>query len=177
LLRNRLSPTTTARLDQRALIDGYGLNAANVRFWSGADIGNCVMSPAPTIAQFLASVTLNQPDLYLYDYSADEIGRCTSLYPTIKQWASNMHQAGLRNLITMAPVSELFDDGSGSGRSAVDIWVMLPAMYDRSVSLVRQALEKGDEAWSYNTLVQDSYSPKWEMDFDPINTFASSPAS
>jgi len=169
LLRNRLSPTTTARLDQRALIDGYGLNAANVRFWSGADIGNCAMSPAPTIAQFLASVTLNQPDLYLYDYSADEIGRCTSLYPTIKQWASNMHQAGLRNLITMAPVSELFDDGSGSGRSAVDIWVMLPAMYDRSVSLVRQALEKGDEAWSYNTLVQDSYSPKWEMDFDPIN--------
>jgi hypothetical protein len=30
-------------------------------------------------------------------------------------------------------------------------------------------LTKGDAVWSYNTLVQDAYSPKWEIDFDPIN--------
>ena len=31
------------------------------------------------------------------------------------------------------------------------------------------ALAKGDEVWSYNTEVQDPYSPKWEIDFAPIN--------
>ena len=30
-------------------------------------------------------------------------------------------------------------------------------------------LKKGDKAWSYNDLVQDSYSPKWELDFLPID--------
>ena len=34
---------------------------------------------------------------------------------------------------------------------------------------MQQALAKGDAVWSYNTLVQDAYSPKWEIDFDPIN--------
>jgi hypothetical protein len=38
-----------------------------------------------------------QPGLMLYDYSADEIGHCTNLYPTIRQWAKNMHQAGIKN--------------------------------------------------------------------------------
>ena len=31
------------------------------------------------------------------------------------------------------------------------------------------AQAKGDQIWSYNGLVQDSYSPKWQIDFDPIN--------
>ena len=30
-------------------------------------------------------------------------------------------------------------------------------------------LKKGDSVWSYNTLVQDAYSPKWLIDFDPVN--------
>ena len=30
-------------------------------------------------------------------------------------------------------------------------------------------LKKGDAVWSYNTLVQDAYSPKWLIDFDPVN--------
>jgi hypothetical protein len=169
LLRNKVSPTLTALVDQRTLIDEFGLNTADVPFWSGADIGNCSMLPAPSVAQFQAAVAMQQPDLYLYDYSADEIGHCPGLYPRIREWARNMHQAGLRNLITMAPVAELFDDGSGTGRSAVDVWVMLPVMYDNAVALVQQALLKGDEAWSYTTLVQDAYSPKWEIDFHPMN--------
>ncbi len=105
----------------------------------------------------------------LYDYSADEIWKCTNLYPTIKQWAANMHQAGINNLITMAPVPELYDDGPGSGRSAVDIWVMLPILYDKSPSNVQYVISKGDHAWSYNCLVQDAYSPKWMIDFDPMD--------
>src|SRR5690606_26710671 len=62
-----------------------------------------------------------------------------------------------------------FDDGSGSGRSAVDTWVVLPKQYDANPGLVNQALQKGDEVWSYNALMQDQYSPKWQVDYAPIN--------
>ncbi len=40
-----------------------------------------------------------------------------------------MHAAGIANLVTMTPTPELLDDGSGTGRSAIDIWVVLPVMY------------------------------------------------
>jgi hypothetical protein len=169
LLRNRLSPTAINPADQGQLIKEHGLNAVNTGPFSGADIGRCSMSSAPSAAQFKSLAGAQQPGLMLYDYSADEIGRCPSLYPSIKQWASNMHQAGIKNLITMSPTPALYDDGSGSGRSAVDIWVMLPVMYNNNKARVDEVLKKGDSAWSYNTLVQDAYSPKWEIDFDPIN--------
>jgi hypothetical protein len=87
----------------------------------------------------------------------------------LQQWARNLHAAGIDNLVTMAPIPALMSDGSGSGRSAVDIWTMLPVTYDQDVANVLAAQAKGDQAWSYNTLVQDSYSPKWEIDFDPID--------
>src|SRR5262249_17698619 len=120
-------------------------------------------------SQFQAAVAAQAPGLFLYDYSADEISNCPNLYSKVQQWGYNMHQAGIRNLVTMAPVSELFDDGSGTGRSAVDIWTILPVQYSSSQATINQALAKGDAVWSYNTLVQDAYSPKWEIDFDPMN--------
>jgi hypothetical protein len=107
--------------------------------------------------------------LFLYNYTADEIGACSSLTSQLQQWARNLHAAGIKNLVTMAPAPALMDDGSGTGRSAVDVWAMLPVTYDHSVANVLAAQAKGDEAWSYNALVQDSYSPKWEIDFDPID--------
>jgi hypothetical protein len=127
------------------------------------------MSPAPSVSQFKAVASAQQPGLMLYDYSADEIGHCTSLYPTIRQWANNMHRAGIKNLISMSPTPALYSDGSGTGRSAVDIWVLLPLMYNNSKTQVSEVLKKGDSVWSYNTLVQDAYSPKWLIDFDPVN--------
>jgi hypothetical protein len=127
------------------------------------------MSPAPSVSEFKSLAAAQQPGLMLYDYSADEIGHCTGLYPTIKQWANNMHQAGIKNLISMSPTPALYSDGSGTGRSAVDIWVLLPLMYNRSKTQVGEVLKKGDSVWSYNTLVQDAYSPKWLIDFDPVN--------
>ncbi len=169
ILRNRLTAHSNAPADQRTLIDQFGLSTTGLGFWSGASVGNCTMSAAPSVAQFQASASTQQPDLSLYDYSADEIGSCTNLYPIIQQWARNMHQAGVKNLVTMAPTPALYDDGSGSGKSAVDIWVMLPLMYDRAAAQVADVLRKGDAAWSYNTLVQDAYSPKWLIDFAPIN--------
>src|SRR5260370_5647003 len=69
----------------------------------------------------------------------------------------------------MSPTPALYNDGSGTGSSAVDIWVLLPLMYNHSQTQVGEVLKKGDSVWSYNTLVQDAYSPKWLIDFDPVN--------
>ena len=168
LLRNKISPSFTPA-SQMPLMKGRGLNATDTGPFSGADVGNCKMSPAPPVSQFKSRTAGQQPGVLLYDYSADEIGHCANLYPTIRQWAYNMHQAGINNLVSMSPNPALYSDGSGSGRSAVDIWVLLPVMYNNAKSEVDQVLKKGDSVWSYNTLVQDAYSPKWEIDFDPIN--------
>jgi len=168
LLRNKISPSATPA-SQMPLMKGRGLNATDTGPFSGADTGNCKMSPAPPVSQFKARTAGQQPGVLLYDYSADEIGHCSNLYPTIQQWAYNMHQAGISNLVSMSPNPALYSDGSGSGRSAVDIWVLLPVMYNNAKSEVDHVLKKGDAVWSYNTLVQDAYSPKWEIDFDPVN--------
>jgi hypothetical protein len=169
LLRNKLAPLSTSPKDQLSLMKDYGLGATHIGPFSGADIGNCKMSPAPSAEQFKALAAAQQPGLFLYDYSADEIGHCRNLYPTIRQWGLNMHQAGIKNLISMSPTPDLYTDGSGTGQSAVDIWVLLPLMYNNNAGEVAKVLKKGDAVWSYNTLVQDAYSPKWEIDFDPIN--------
>jgi hypothetical protein len=128
------------------------------------------MSAAPLVADIQAAVALQNPSLYLFNYMADEIDACTGDYATIQNWGYNLHQAGVDNLITMSPVPALFSDGHGA-RSAVDIWTMLPMMYvaaDAS-GYVATAKGKGDKVWSYNTLVQEAYSPKWEIDFTPID--------
>ena len=168
LLRNKISPSATPAT-QMPLLKGRGLNATDTGPFSGADTGNCKMSPAPPVSQFKARTAGQQSGVLLYDYSADEIGHCSNIYPTIQQWAYNMHQAGISNLVSMSPNPALYSDGSGSGRSAVDIWVLLPVMYNNAKSEVDHVLKKGDAVWSYNTLVQDAYSPKWEIDFDPVN--------
>jgi hypothetical protein len=169
LLRNKIFPLSTSPSDQPKLMKEDGLSATDVGPFSGANVGNCSMSPAPPASQFKALAAQQQPGLMLYNYSADEIGHCTNLYPTIKQWASNMHQAGIKNLISMSPTPALYDDGTGTGKSAVDVWVLLPLMYNNSKPHVTEVLKKGDSVWSYNTLVQDAYSPKWLIDFDPVN--------
>ena len=61
------------------------------------------------------------------------------------------------------------DDGSGTGRSVADIWVLLPRQFVSNAADVAAALKKGDHVWSYTAIVQDNFSPKWEIDFRPIN--------
>ena len=87
------------------------------------------MKPAPSVAQFVKAAEVHQKDLRLINYTADEIDQCPSLYERIRGWAQNMHEAGIQNLLVMTPVPYLFDDGSGTGIPAVDIWVVLPNMY------------------------------------------------
>lgn len=169
LERHRLMPSSETTSLQPAMMGSYGLNLVDLDYYSGASAGNCVMSAAPSAAQFQSAAVSQTTGLMTYDYSADEISGCTNLYPTLTQWAANMHAAGVENLVTMAPDPALFNDGTGTGRSVVDIWVMLPEEYNGDTSNVTAALNKGDSAWSYNTLVQDAYSPKWEIDFAPVN--------
>ncbi len=169
LLKHKLMPRTVNPEYQRELIDRWGLTSTNLSFWSEANVATCKMTAAPTVEQIRDRAKRYAPELLRYNYTADEIDRCPNLNPTIKQWARNLHAAGIPNLITMKPIPQLDDDGGGKGRSAVDIWVLLPNMYDEAKARVLQVLKRGNRVWSYNALVQDDYSPKWQIDFKPIN--------
>ncbi len=173
LLLNRLMPDYGSPYpsmpQQTTLTTSYGLSAADLGFYSGASYGDCQMSPAPAVSSIEAADAAQNPNLFLYNFSSDEIDDCTSLFSDVKEWAGNLHAAGINNLITMGPTPELFDDGTGTGRSAVDIWAVLPNTYDTDLNNVQTVLQKGDQVWSYNAEVQDAYSPKWEIDFAPIN--------
>ena len=168
LLKHKLMPDSVRDVRwEREFIDKYGLTMVNVGFWSGADIGNCSMVSAPSVSSVQAAVARHQPDLLHYSYFADEINRCTNLWDQVKEYGRNLRAGGVQPLLVMAPVPELLDDGSGTGKSAADIWVLLPVQFGSET--LNQAMAKGDAIWSYNTLVQDSYSPKWTLDFAPIN--------
>jgi hypothetical protein len=175
LLRNRLSPDWEEGSNEQTLITQWGLNATNLWFGTGLDISNCAnatMSPAPSVAQFQAAVAQHQNNILLYNFTADEIGACTQLFPGLIQWAANMHQAAVDNLVTVQPVPALENDGTGTGRSAVDIWTVLPLQWDNAQTAtgeMTKVLNKGDSVWSYNVLVQDGYSPKMEINFDLLD--------
>lgn len=169
LLRNRVSPLTVAPEDANRLMNEFGLRAANLGFFSGADVSNCTASDPPGVDEIRAVASKYPRGLDLFNFTADEIGDCPSLLEQMRLWGAALHRGGAGNMVTMAPTPELFDDGAGTGRSAVDIWGVLPEMYVKATNTIAQALAKGDEVWSYNTLVQDAYSPKWEIDFAPIN--------
>jgi len=175
LLRNRIMPDTVNPANEKGLINRYGLNATDLGFFSGVSYGQCDPSDPPSLAAIKSAKATHQPDLYLYDETADPESSCTSpaFYRAMIAWAQNLHRAGVDNLVTQEPVPQLYDDGLGTGRSAVDVWTMLPLAYNDAQSFspprVTYVLQKGDKVWSYNDLVQDSYSPKWELDFLPIN--------
>jgi hypothetical protein len=166
LLRHRLMPKDVAPADEAELVARFGLNIASFPCWGGWNPKTNAPFSADDYRNEAAKHTQGLP---LICYPADEISGATERYAQVKQWAFAMHQAGIKNLITMQPDPALYDDGSGTGRSAVDIWVMLPFQYDQAADRVRDVQAKGDEVWSYNTLVQDNYSPKWHIDFAPIN--------
>lgn len=170
LLRNRLCPTGDVDPDEeRRLIDNMGLNCLSLGYNSGASYGNPQMEKPPLPEVVKTDVERHQPDLLLYDFSADEIDGHPELYDSVKEWARSLHEAGVENLVTMTPVPELFDDGSGTGRSAVDIWCVLSVYHEAGVNIINEALSKGDSLWTYTALVQDDYSPKWELDFAPVS--------
>lgn len=173
LLKHKLMPVSNLPpANERELIDKWGLRSWRIPFWSGANNRTCTMTEAPSVDEIRSAASRHQPDLFLYVRYADEIDDCPNLSNLIKQvkeWAKNIHQAGIATAIAMTPMTELYDGGSGRGRSAVDIWIVLPKMYDAAPKRISEVLAKGDRVWLYNTLVQDGYSPKWQIDFEPIN--------
>ncbi|HLK48475.1 MAG TPA: DUF4091 domain-containing protein [Bryobacteraceae bacterium] len=168
LLQNKISPFSKSPEVARKL-KGEGLSILGLPFWSGADVSHCAMQPAPSLAVVRAAIARVPPGLDLVDYTADEVGNCPNLYAGLREWGSVLHKAGVQNLVTIPPTPELLDDGLGKGRSAVDIWAVLAEGYVAKLGAIKKAMAKGDSVWSYTTLVQDPYSPKWEIDFSPIN--------
>jgi hypothetical protein len=175
LLRHKLMPlrleqkNPSFRETEEHLARQWGLKAIDASFWSGADQGHCAMQPAPSVQQLREARSRHSSEITLYNYTADEIVNCTNLNGSLTAWARNLHDAGLKNLVVMPPNKDLLDDGSGTGRSVADIWVVLPPLFDRFAEEIAQARSKGDEIWSYSALSQDSYSPKWLIDYEPIN--------
>jgi hypothetical protein len=154
---------------ERDLAQKFGVSDTDSGMWSGADRRNCTMRPAPSAAEFRKISSAHLPGVYLFNYTADEVEGCSSLFPILKIWAQNMHTAGLRNLVVMVPNPALYHEAPTSKRPAVDIWGVLPRGYDLARNRIQEALSQGSEIWSYNAVVQDPYSPKWEIDFAPIN--------
>ncbi len=154
---------------QEYLYNNYGYNIASIGFWSGADIDTCKMKEAPDVEDIKARKATYFEKLDCFAYTADEIGHCKALYKQLIEWGQAMHKAGVKQFVVMPPMKELFDDGLGEGRSAVDIWVVLPKQYDGYKPNVDEAIRKGDSVWTYNCLVQDNYSPKWLLDYPLIN--------
>lgn len=171
LLEHKIMPTDVAFSEAPGFIDRLGLTTAALRLPGGANRTRCTMTDPPAPGQIADMAKAYPSNLLLYVYPADEIDQCANIFDTLRAWSRNVHQAAprIKVLVTVTPTPVLLDDGSGTGRSAVNIWVLLPIMYDKAGAYVAQAMKKGDEIWSYAALVQDSYSPKWEIDFDPIN--------
>jgi hypothetical protein len=172
LLENRLMPIAVATSNERTFIETLGLNSTNMGFWANASKSAGTATPAPTVSAVLTEKAKHQQDLWFYAYTFDEISPYLGpSEPTLRDevlaYARALHGAGVDQLITTPPNTTLFDDGTATGRSAVDVWVELPKQYD--ATLVNQAIAKGDEVWSYNCLQQDNYTPKWLLDYAPIN--------
>jgi hypothetical protein len=154
---------------QRELIDRWGLKSLRLPYWSGADDENRTMTLPPSVSEIKQKVSEYQSDVLLYARYADEIDGSSELIEPMKQWARNFHNAGVSTTIVMTPIPELYDDGSGSGRSVVDNWVVSPIKYDQNSNEISKVLSKGDKVWFYTALTPDNYSPKWQLDFEPIN--------
>jgi hypothetical protein len=169
MLEHKLMPFLINPTESAYYQNTFGLNATGLPFFSNSSGSACTTDGPPTTAAIQQAMAQYPASVVKYEYAADEITNCSSMFPTVKAWARNVHAAGAKMLVTIAPTPSLFDDGGGQGQSAVDFWVVLPKEYETAGTLIRDALNKGDEVWSYNALVQDTYSPKWEIDFSPIN--------
>jgi hypothetical protein len=181
LMRNRVMPQKLAFVVckdvtcpelvglERDLAQKYGLTNTDTGMWSGGDRKNCTMRPAPSVQDFQKLSANHLPGVYLFNYTADEIESCPSLIPKLKLWARNMHAAGIKNLVAMVPDPALYNESPASQRPTVDIWGVLPRGYDLAGPRIREVQKQGSEVWSYNAVVQDAYSPKWQIDFAPIN--------
>jgi hypothetical protein len=168
LVEHRLNPTLIRPQDASKLA-AKGLNMAGMSFSGNDDAKACKLDQPPPVDVLQASADRYHAPVRTYVYVADEIGRCGNLVSRIRSWGYNLHRAGSSALTTIMPSPELYDDGSHTGRSAVDIWVILGWQHEKWPWAVAKAQQKGDEVWSYTALEEDNYTPKWLVDFNLIN--------
>ncbi len=166
---HKVMPRFTPQEEQASAIANNGLNATDLRFWGQANVDRCELPAPPSVEEMKRRLDSFQQNQLIYNYTADEIDLCTNLYSGVKAWARNLHEIGVKQLITMFPVNQLLDDGTG--KSAVDIWVFTPKLYLRNSNaqgLLDKALEVS-EAWSYTALMELDDTPKWGIDYLPMN--------
>ena len=164
-----LSPGQVARHGGRVSMTGLPWFSNNGSLLDRSAQAGKTMDPPPRAAAVAAKVAAFPRDLELYQYVADEIDGYTAIFPTVRAWARVFHAARARTLVTIPPTEALLHENEdGTGRPAVDIWVLLPAQFRPGDRAYQAALASGGEFWSYNTLVQDDYSPKWEIDYLPV---------
>jgi hypothetical protein len=138
-------------------------------FWSGAEAGNCRMGRPPSAAQIAQRVASFSEGPLLYNFTADGIDACPGLAGPLRDWAKALHAAGVANLVVGTPDPRLGDDGSG--RPAVDVWVVGPAAWRArgAAERVRAAAAGGAEIWGTTALGGDGAgSPAWLLDRPPI---------
>jgi hypothetical protein len=146
----------------------YGFFMSGLGFLWNYGTHNTMPDP-PSAEEIQARIDRHIEGLFLYNYTADEIGgpQFYHAYPQIKKWSQAFHSKNISQLIVMPLHEDLFDNGLG--RSAVDIWVMHPTQFDGNYDRVRERIQAGNEVWSYTALDYDNFSPKWVLDFSPIN--------
>jgi hypothetical protein len=168
ILKHKFNPHKVGSTIERELIDQYGLKIQVTPFWSGRDHRNCTpMPPPPSLNVVQTEAQRHQRDLVLVSHYADEIQGCPNIFKSAVNWAQRLREGGVKPLLPAAVVSGLMGDKHET--SAADIWVVLPIIYDKYRNNIAKVRKRGEEIWSYNCLVQDDYSPKWTLDFAPIN--------
>lgn len=147
LLDNRLMPTFIDSTHATTL-STVGQTQAHAGFWAGMNNSAATIATVkPTSSQVDAAIARQQP-LAPYAYLADEVynDSCSSV---LRNWSAAL--AGkVDRMVTIAP---------RAGWEWLDIFVELPKFHVQSA--VDAAIGRGSEVWLYQTLSQDSYSPKW----------------
>lgn len=141
----------------------FGFNVTQTGLWSKKED----LSDVPTLQQLEEIKSNHLKTLPLITYTADEITGQSHKYEGIRKWSRVLNKAGIKQLITMIPQNDLMDNGEG--KPAVDIWCVLGNQFAENYSNMKMAMDNGCEIWIYAGLVQDNYTPKWQLDYDLIN--------
>ncbi|GEM87690.1 DUF4091 domain-containing protein [Meiothermus granaticius] len=169
LLRNRIQPGRV-QPKQLQLLSPAGLNLVELGIGAGANYHNCQANPAPPPEVFRKAKEALNTDLPVYDFAFDEVDHC-DLSQALRDWGRSMHQAGVLQIATVSPTPELLDDGSG--RPAVDVFVLNAAMYEKAKAngMLDAARAKGARIWYYSALVlsETPGAPNWQLDVAPMN--------
>jgi Domain of unknown function (DUF4091) len=175
LLQHRIQPFVILAKDF-ATLKPQGVALVGLPYYNQSS--GCAINPPPTLAALKATMSAFPAGFPTYVYPADEVNGCPNLAENLQAWAQVAHAAGTKTLVTVTPVPALLNDGSG--RPDVDYWALLPKQYcaDGHIRPTEECVEntsiptvlaEGNEIWSYNEQEQDYYSPKWLIDFAPIN--------